>query len=303
MIAQVAAVQLANALKHIYINPLERCNLNCQICYTRKTSPILTSTQILDFVTAYQKVQKLETITFCGGEVLALANFPDLINTLTQQSLFIQVITNGTINVLKKIQHPNSVNFIVSIDGIEKLHDANRGLGNYQKSINFLRHAIKLGCHCEVFSIVHHQNLNLIDEFEIELKKELGVLPPITYHPRKPPLYLETHPVANILGQVTGFDFLTQSEMLELMQTRRVFPSPELGCYQIAVASDGQVYGCCEGTMPLGKMTESPAGLIAKLRQRLESWSQTNEFQGCLGCSQPDFMCGIKPYLKKLPQK
>src|SRR5690242_3001906 len=103
-------------LKHLYINPLEKCNLRCKICYTRKTSPILSQQEILDFVKKYQTEQQLDTITFCGGEVFALAYFPELMNTLTDQGIFLQVITNGTLDVLEKLKNPNFVNLIVSID-------------------------------------------------------------------------------------------------------------------------------------------------------------------------------------------
>lgn len=296
----VVQSHLEETLKHLYINPLEKCNLRCKICYTRKTSPILSQAEILEFVARYQESQQLDTITFCGGEVFALAYFPDLLNQLSAQGFFLQVITNGTLDVLEKIHLPNSVNLIVSLDGIEAQHDANRGEGNYRKSLHFLKHALALGFHLEIFSIIHRQNLPLIKDFEAAIKTELEVLPRITYHPRKPPQYLSSHPIANIMGEVAQFDFLTPAEMLEVMKTYNVFPPKDLGCYQIAVASDGKVYGCCEGTLPIGTMKQSPQELISALKARVEGWDKTNNLKGCLGCSQPDFMCGIKSYLLAL---
>ncbi len=291
---------LNETLRHLYINPLEKCNLKCKICYTKKTAPTLTLTEITDFVTRYLAVQAVDTITFCGGEVFALSYFPQLLNDLTAQDIFVQVITNGTIDQLDTIKRQNSVNLIVSIDGTELLHDANRGEGTYQKSLKFLKKAHQLGFHTEIFSIIHQQNLHHIDEFEQVLTAELGFLPNITYHPRKPPTYLSAHPVANITGEVADFDFLTREQMLEVMKTRNVFPPPHLGCYQIAVTSSGKVYGCCEGTTPIGAITDTPVQLINQLKNRVETWSQTSHLKNCLGCSQPDFMCGIKSYLEAL---
>ena len=40
---------ISEVLPHLYINPLEKCNLHCKICYTRKTAPVLTEAQIMDF--------------------------------------------------------------------------------------------------------------------------------------------------------------------------------------------------------------------------------------------------------------
>lgn len=285
-------------LPHLYINPLEKCNLKCKICYTKKTSPILSNDKILDFVSRYQQVQKVETITFCGGEVFALAVFPDLINALTDRGIFIQVITNGTIDRLDRIKTPNAVNLIVSLDGLEKDHDNNRGEGNFRKSITFMKKAWSLGFHLHVFSIVTHQNLPKLDEFESGLATELGFKPEVTYHPRKPPSYLNHHPISNIFGEIDGFEFLTKKEMLQVMRTHNVFPPPQLGCYQIALTSDGKVYGCCEGVTPLGRIEDEAGSLIEALRARVEAWSQTNSSISCLGCSQHEFMCGIKQYVE-----
>ncbi len=287
---------LDTVLHHLYINPLEKCNLKCKICYTRKTSPILSAEQIMVFLEAYQKAHALQTITFCGGEVFALAYFPQLVNTLVRQGIFIQVITNGTIDTLDQFENPNAINLIVSLDGLANYHDANRGEGSFQKSLTFLEKAKKMTFHTEIFSIVTRQNLLNIDSFEEFLHKKFGDIP-VTYHPRKPPTYLLHHPVSNIVGQVTGFDFLTPKEMVTVMRERTVFPPKNLGCYQIALMSDGKVYGCCEGVTPLGTMYDPMITLFQQLKKRVISWEASNTLANCLGCSQPDFMCGIKEYL------
>ncbi len=291
---------LQEVLKHLYINPLEKCNLKCKICYTRKTDPILTKDQVSDFIARYQNIQTVETVTFCGGEVFALAYFPTLVNELTAQGIFVQMITNGTIDKLDDLSRPNFVNLIVSIDGVKADHDANRGAGNFDKSIAFLQKGLRLGFHGEIFSIVHKQNIHHIDAFEKEMTKLLGQTLPITYHPRKPPTYLLHHPLSNIVGQIKDFDFLTPEEVMNLMQTKNVFPPKKLGCYQISLASDGRVYGCCEGTIPLGHMDDAVGNLVGALTKRLETWEETNTLQNCLGCSQSEFMCGIKSYLLAL---
>ncbi|HSW90291.1 MAG TPA: radical SAM protein [Patescibacteria group bacterium] len=292
--------QFDKVTKHLYINPLEKCNLRCKICYTKKTSPILSEQQILDFVARYQQTSPLATITFCGGEVFALAYYPNLVNTLTGQGIFCQMITNGTLDRLNEFENPNFCNLIVSLDGIPTYHDRNRGKGTFATSLAFLKHAKELGFHYEIFSIVTAQNLKTMNEFEEYLTKELGGLPQITYHPRKPPTYLQAHPVSNILGETEGFDFLSTDEMLQLMRTKNVFPPKDLGCFQIALVSSGQIHGCCEGTIPLGRMEEPINDLLEKLHQRVETWEATNTLHNCLGCSQSEFMCGIKEYLLEI---
>jgi MoaA/NifB/PqqE/SkfB family radical SAM enzyme len=291
---------LSEVKEHLYINPLEKCNLKCKICYTQKTAPILSESQILKLVADYSEVQKLQTITFCGGEVFALPYFPNLVNTLTNQGIFIQIITNGTIDKLDQFKTPNLVNLIVSLDGLPEYHDSNRGQGNFQKSIEFLKKSLTLGFHNEVFSIVTRQNYPEIDNFESYLNTQLGKPTLVTYHPRKPPRYLMHHPISNVVGETTGFDFLSREQMLQVVKERNVFPPKNLGCYQISVMSTGKIYGCCEGIRPLGDLNDPIEYILHKLDQRIEEWSETNKFQKCLGCSDYKFMCGIKEYLEVL---
>ncbi len=275
---------LKSVLQHLYINPLEKCNLRCKICYTKKTNDILSENQILNFIKRYQKEIELKVITFCGGEVMALPYFPRLVNKLAKQGIFIQIITNGTLDVLVKFKHPNNVNLIVSIDGPEKYHDTNRGTGTFKKSIAFLMRGKLLGFHTEIFSIVTKQNFPLIPEFEISMR-QLGYHE-ITYHPRKPLSYLSVHPISNITGQTAGFDFLADDEIKRLMRTKKTFPPRTLGCYQIALVSNGSVYGCCEGFDRLGYIDDPILSLIQNLEKKISG--------PCLGCYQPNFMCGLK---------
>lgn len=270
-------------LKHLYINPLETCNLNCKICYTKKTRAVLSNVEILDFIARYQTVQKLESVTFCGGEVFLLADFPALINELTAQNLFIQIISNGTIDHLAAIAQPNMINLIISLDGLEAYHDQNRGPGNFSKSIQLLKKALELGFHVEVFSIVTRENLATIPEFEKFLIKQLGQKVDVTYHPRKPLAYLQTHPVSNVLGQVSNFNFLSKDELKTLLKNKQTFPPKNLGCFQIALMSDKKIYACCEGIHPLGDLNTPVKILISNLQKRI-----------CDGCSEPDFVCGFK---------
>ena len=154
------------------------------------------------------------------------------------------------------------------------------------KSIIFLKKAKKLGFHTEIFSIVTKQNLPNIDQFEAQIHDQIGPID-ITFHPRKPAEYLKQHPKSNIVGTTQGFDYLTGDEMRELWKHRKkVFPPKELGCYQVALASDGTVYGCCEGFEALGKIDDTPLQLINQLKCRIRGLG--------MGCSQPGFMCGLK---------
>jgi len=272
------------ATQHIYISPLESCNLNCKMCYTQKPPGRLSNQQIIEFVNRYAKTTPLQSITFCGGEVFLLADFPDLINQLTT-NYYVQIITNGTIDRLAQIDQPNMVNLIVSVDSLPEYHDLNRGVGAWQKTIEFMKKGLQLGFHLEVFSIVTRENLTQIPAFESRLFEVLHTNVPITYHPRKPMTYIKNHPVANRVGELTGFTCLSAEEQMDLETSRKVFPPKQFGCYQIAVMANGEVLGCCEGIRPLGTINDEPKKLIDQLEARLVE---------CSDCVEPEFRCGLK---------
>jgi sulfatase maturation enzyme AslB (radical SAM superfamily) len=263
------------------------------MCYTAKDDQRLSKSVILDFVDRYQQNQDLETITLCGGELFLMQDLSDLVNQLVDRGVFVQLITNGLIDRLCKFNRANQINLIVSLDGLPDYHDLNRGHGSWRKSIKFIQHADELGFHLSVFSIVTKQNFEKINQFEQLLEKRLGFLPDLTYHPRKSRSYLSQHPKDNRLEQVENFEFIADAQQEELWRSKKTFPPYQLGCYQLSVFQDGMVYGCCEATQPLGKMEDPIQDLIKKFKRKIASLGSRNDF-GCLGCAEPNFVCGLK---------
>lgn len=292
---------LKNQLKHIYISPLEECNYHCQICYTQKTKSQLTKQEILNFIKNYQVIQTLESITFCGGEVFLLDYFTSLVNKLIQQGLFIQIITNASIDKLAAIKTPNSVNLIVSLDGPKKIHDLNRGQGSFNKVINFLKKAHYLGFHTEIFTIVFQENYQLLKEFKKEIQDKLGFAINFTFHPRKSLNYLASHPVSNIKGDTNNFKFLLAQQLSELLQKHSTFPPLTLGCYQISLMSDKKIYSCCEGIKSLGTINDNPKKIRDKFNNCLEKLP--NYLTNTLACPEPDFLCGLKDIYQQIYEK
>jgi len=286
----------------LYISPLEQCNLNCRLCYTRKTTDQLSALQIQDFIKRYQQVQALDAITFCGGEVFLLDWFVSLVNQLTTQGLLIEIITNGTIDQLAEFTQPNLINLIISLDGLPKAHNANRGRGNFDRSFKFLQQAQKMDFHTEIFTVVSQHNFDRLTEFEQFLQVNLDQPIEVTYHPRKPLAYLDNHPVSNKARQIKGFEFLTAEQILQLAQTRKIFPPIKLGCYQLSVMSTGQVYACCEGVKPIGHIDNDISDLLEKFKQQVAIPTALDK-HSCLGCTYPDFNCGVAGIYAQVKQK
>lgn len=282
--------KIINGLENIYVSPLELCNLHCQYCYTKKTKNILSNRQILSFVHRYNNYLKkfcrrqffddiqrgnalagdkkfvdkklsLKSIIFCGGEVFTLKNFPRLVNNLISKNIFITIITNGTIDKLDKIQNPKNCQLIVSFDGPEAIHDANRGAGNFAKSKNFVQHALKLGFPVEIFYLITKDSYPYKDKLNIHNLKK-------TY-------------LIDRLGS------LNPKQIINIRQNYPVFPPKNFGCSQLSLESNGKFYGCCESQKSIGSLKDP-------IKKILFNYS-TIYLKSPL-CSDLDFFCGLKEF-------
>ncbi|MFA6602934.1 MAG: radical SAM protein [Candidatus Shapirobacteria bacterium] len=290
---------LVPALENIYISPSELCNLHCKDCYTQKTRPLLTEATITSFIARYQSFLAtnqltLKSILFCGGEVFTLKWFIPLVNSLLSQKIFITVITNGTINHLSQISDPQNCQLIVSLDGPKSVHDQNRGLGNFQKSLSFVKNALKFGFPTEIFYLVTKDSYPFIDTFSNYLSKKLahqstGELK-ITY-------------LTDRLGS------LTQAQVLNIKRNYPTYPNRRFGCFQLSLQADAQFYGCCESNQPLGTLNDPLNVIVSNFTQSLSpclscpqtlvSQKSSQALRRCFGCCQPNYLCG---YTKEFNQ-
>jgi hypothetical protein len=312
---------LVPALENIYISPSELCNLSCASCYTQKTRPLLTESDITRFIDQYQSFLtenklSLKSILFCGGEVFTLPWFIPLLNSLLSQKIFITIITNGTINHLSQISDPSNCQLLVSLDGPESVHDQNRGFGNFQKSLSFIEKALKLGFPTEIFYLVTKDSYPYIDSFSVS-----GL--PLTY----------------LTDRLSS---LTTSQVLSIKRNYSTYPNRHFGCFQLSLQANGQFYGCCESNQPLGTLDDPLSTIVSHFikslspclscpqtlikqekrgdvflgaqRNRLDRqfaplsevrlrWKHPKEssqaLKCCGGCCQPGFLCG---YPKELNQ-
>lgn len=270
--------KIQTALENIYISPLEDCNLNCRLCYTKKSTNILSNKNILDFLKRYQKIVNLKSILFCGGEVFTLPDFPKLINNFTKEGLFISIITNGTIDRLKEIKNPESCQILVSLDGPKEVHDQNRGQGNFQKSLDFINQALSLGFPVEVMFLVTPKSYRYIDCFSLPVK--------INYITQKTSFF---DPQLKEPG-------LTPKQIIKLKKNYFSIPLKKFGCFELSLQSDGSIYGCCESPVSIAKMSDPIEKIIENFRKTLEICQKCGQ---CKGCCKPEFLCG---YVKELEQ-
>ncbi|MDD5163456.1 MAG: radical SAM protein [Candidatus ainarchaeum sp.] len=170
--------------KDLYIEPISSCNLQCRMCYSKVINggdaKILSEKDILDFVERfYVFFKKKFNIYWCGtGEIFLHKDFPSIINVLNKKynaKITHDIMTNGTIDRLNEIEDLGNISFFVSIDGLKKFHEWNRGKGTYDKTIAFCKKAVDSGCRkLEVRCLVTKDNVFSLAEFEKELKLKIS---------------------------------------------------------------------------------------------------------------------------------
>ncbi len=112
------------------IDVTARCNLRCEHCYhfsqEHPGEAELTVDEWLEHIEAMQRDKPFFSCTWVGGEPLLRAELIDRGRRYFRSN---RVVTNGTI----ELPDWPDVEFHVSVDGTEHLHDALRGQGCYAK--------------------------------------------------------------------------------------------------------------------------------------------------------------------------
>ena len=303
---RINQAKIISALENIYISPLESCNLACKYCYTKKTSNTLSNQQIFKFIDQYNlylrnfadtifssiqratdigrlekmRIKKLKTksVILCGGEVFSLPDFPKLVNELIQKDIFVTIITNGTIDRLDEIEKPSNCQILVSLDGPKEIHDQNRGTGNFEKSIQYIKHAQILGFPVGIMLLITKDSYPFRDSFLPSLYK--------LYNFKNLELiYLTDRKMS-----------LTPDQCLDIKIHYPTFPAKNFGCFQLSLQSDSNITGCCESNISLGKITDNPKIYIDNF---IKSLSLCIKCQKCDGCTDTSYLCG---YPKELHQ-
>lgn len=276
---RIHQTQIIQSLENIYISPLEICNLTCKYCYTHKTSNTLSNQQILDFIKKYSSFiyksysLNLKSIIFCVGEVFLLPNFPKLLNTLINKDIFITIITNGTINRLNEIKKTQNCQILVSFDGPKQIHDQNRGHGNFEKSIKYIKDAQNQGFPVGVMFLITKDSYPYKDSFPFFLSKLLD-------SNRLNFTYLTDRKMS-----------LTNNQCLDIKLHYPTFPNKNFGCYQLSLQSNGHITGCCESSLPFGTITDQPQTYISKFTNSFSKCLTCTMNSKCNGCCDPDYFC------------
>jgi radical SAM protein with 4Fe4S-binding SPASM domain len=162
------------SLRYLELQITDRCNLRCKHCYIGDKAPQeLSVEQISAVLKEFEEMQGLR-LMITGGEPLLHSNF-DVLNEILPDFFLRKVLfTNGLLlnkNLLGRLQVDEVQ---ISLDGLEKAHDALRGKGTFKKAFTAVELAREQGFEVSVATMVHAKNLDDFDEME-KLFSKLGI--------------------------------------------------------------------------------------------------------------------------------
>lgn len=146
-----------NDICKVVIKMTSTCNLRCSHCFQwretghhHRLDPTAIPYDRCDHLFNFIERHPCDVI-LTGGEPTAHREFGKFVERLAQAGCFIYICTNGLL--LKRHEavlsrYHNQVAFLISLDGVQPLHDAVRGKGTYKKTmdaINRLAHAKRAG--------------------------------------------------------------------------------------------------------------------------------------------------------------
>ena len=133
----------------IYVEPTQRCNLNCWMCdwERRRLKEDME-------IPLFRKIEKelfshvAEVDFFLNGEPLLSKHFPEMIETSQHYSFLPKIFTNGLLLDEKKMDllASNGVFVKISFDGgTESIYDSVRGKGNFNRIIPKIKRFLEIG--------------------------------------------------------------------------------------------------------------------------------------------------------------
>jgi MoaA/NifB/PqqE/SkfB family radical SAM enzyme len=140
----------ATALRELWFHTGTACNLECPFCLegSKPGDNRLERVTLADLKPFFDEAVTLgvERFAFTGGEPLIVKDVVKILSYALERKPCL-ILTNGTAPLIKRVhqlqllkQFPHALSFRVSIDHPdEKLHDADRGWGNFRRAMDGIR--------------------------------------------------------------------------------------------------------------------------------------------------------------------
>lgn len=171
------------ALRYLFFELTDKCNLNCQHCGSRCTGRNNTFLEyeviektLCDVASKYNPANIMVCLT--GGEPLLHPAIYDVIRKSRVLGFSVGITTNGTLidNMsARHLQEAGLDTIAVSIDGIGKTHDEFRTVqGCFDKALFGIQALKRAGIEPQAISVIHKNNISQLDAM-YSLFSKLGI--------------------------------------------------------------------------------------------------------------------------------
>ena len=133
----------------------------------------LSVPQVRKILTEFEQMQGLR-VMITGGEPALHSGFDEINNMLPDFMLRKVLFTNGVSFKKERLRALKVDEIQVSIDGLEKAHDALRGAGTFDRSMQTVRLALDAGFDVSIATMVHTGNLGDFDALD-SLFRSMGI--------------------------------------------------------------------------------------------------------------------------------
>ena len=175
---------VAKDLQELWLHMGTRCNLSCSFCLegSSPASKRLQSPKLTD-VKAYIEdalILGVEQFSFTGGEPFLAKDFIDIVDLASQYKPCL-ILTNGSEPLLKRlnqfallVNNPHPISLRLSLDSHDqKIHDSERGEGNFRQVLANLKRLTHLGFSV---SVARHMAVNEDSDWVDEQYRQLFAL-------------------------------------------------------------------------------------------------------------------------------
>ena len=106
-------------------------------------------------------------VRLTGGEPTTRHDLIDLIDEAIALGLFITLGTNGTFSdqVLESLCSRDLGRFLISLEGVQQVHDALRGAGNFDRAVGTIRRLLAAGRNVRINTVLCRKNLKCLSAF------------------------------------------------------------------------------------------------------------------------------------------
>jgi len=146
----------------------QACELHCKHCYDRSEISPLTldqGVQILDQFREFVLEKRVHgQVTFTGGNPLLYKHFKELYREATKRNFTIALLGNPTTkDVIESLQEIQPLSFYqVSLEGLREQNDAIRGVGHFDKIMQFLEILDDLSIYSMVMLTLTRENMGQV---------------------------------------------------------------------------------------------------------------------------------------------